>query len=62
MEKCSICKIPMFNRFVKGSGRKYHPDCFRCVICFTLLDGIPFTIDTTNQIYCIEDYQKYSAI
>jgi hypothetical protein len=23
------------------------------------LDGIPFTVDATNQIHCIEDFHRY---
>ena len=35
--------------------------CFTCVICGKSLDGIPFTVDASNAIHCIEDFHKRFA-
>lgn len=39
-------------------GKAYHPGCFTCVVCHRGLDGIPFTVDATSQIHCIEDFHR----
>lgn len=39
-------------------GKAYHPSCFTCVVCHRGLDGIPFTVDATSQIHCIEDFHR----
>lgn len=58
LEKCSVCLRPILDRILRATGRPYHPQCFCCVVCGKSLDGIPFTVDATNQIHCIEDFHK----
>ncbi|BES87584.1 lipoma preferred partner lpp [Nesidiocoris tenuis] len=61
LEKCSVCLSPILDRILRATGRPYHPQCFCCVVCGKSLDGIPFTVDATNQIHCIEDFHKKFA-
>lgn len=58
LEKCSICHKPILDRILRATGRPYHSNCFRCVVCSMSLDSIHFTVDTNNQVYCIDDFHK----
>ncbi|KAK6176028.1 hypothetical protein SNE40_014392 [Patella caerulea] len=61
LEKCSVCSKAITDRLLRATGRPYHPACFTCVVCGISLDGIPFTVDATNQIHCIKDFHNKFA-
>ncbi|CAI5668918.1 unnamed protein product [Oreochromis niloticus] len=61
LERCSKCSKPILDRILRAMGKAYHPRCFTCVICNCCLDGVPFTVDATSQIHCIEDFHRKYA-
>ncbi|XP_012255404.2 PDZ and LIM domain protein 5-like isoform X1 [Athalia rosae] len=61
LEKCCVCTRPILDRILRATGKPYHPSCFTCVVCGESLDGIPFTVDATNQIHCIQCFHKKFA-
>ncbi|XP_009881659.1 PREDICTED: lipoma-preferred partner [Charadrius vociferus] len=61
LEQCSVCAKPIMERILRATGKAYHPHCFTCVMCHRSLDGIPFTVDASGNIHCIEDFHKKFA-
>nr|XP_029522692.1 thyroid receptor-interacting protein 6-like isoform X2 [Oncorhynchus nerka] len=61
LERCFMCSKPILDRILWSMGNAYHPRCFNCVVCGCCLDGVPFTVDATSQIHCLDDFHRKFA-
>ena len=58
LEKCTLCSRAITDRILRATGKPFHPECFNCTVCTKNLDGIPFTVDASNKIHCIDCFHE----
>ena len=55
---CKSCSEVIAGRSVQALASFYHPDCFKCSLCHTLLENDQFTVNTQNKVLCLPDFHK----
>lgn len=61
LERCDVCSEHIKERILRAVDKQYHPECFKCTDCTVCLDGVPFTLDSSNQVLCVDCYNKKFA-
>jgi len=59
-DKCDHCKLPVLDKVLTAVDKKFHPSCFRCGLCDTALEGVPFLV-SAGSVNCKPCYTKYKA-
>ncbi|KAK6039071.1 LIM domain protein, partial [Cooperia oncophora] len=58
LENCHKCHQKITDRLLRARGGVWHVNCFTCESCKKSLDGVPFTSDPENNVYCVGCYQE----
>ncbi|PIO72449.1 LIM domain protein [Teladorsagia circumcincta] len=61
LESCTKCQQKITDRLLRAHGGVWHVNCFTCESCNRSLDGIPFTSDPKDNVYCVNCYQEKFA-
>lgn len=56
---CERCDNVIIGRIVTAMDKRWHPECFRCTTCRTLLEHVS-SYDHEGQAYCHMDYHDVS--
>ena len=58
---CAGCGQPIIGRIVNAMGRRFHPACFKCNECGSLLEHVS-SFEYDGKAYCHLDYHDVSAM
>uniref|UniRef100_A0A915E2I3 LIM zinc-binding domain-containing protein n=1 Tax=Ditylenchus dipsaci TaxID=166011 RepID=A0A915E2I3_9BILA len=58
MPVCASCGGVIRDVILQALGHCFHPTCFRCTACRVCLDGVPFAVNSANDVFCMKDYEK----
>merc|ERR1719350_2405560 len=58
--RCSVCNMPVMERMLTAMDRQFHPACFTCSVCDSMLDGKPFMAEG-DIVHCRDCYAKFKA-
>ncbi|CAI4232238.1 unnamed protein product [Auanema sp. JU1783] len=61
LDKCTKCGQPITDKLLRACGGTFHVECFICTVCATALDGVPFTIDSDNNVHCVPCFHEKFA-
>ncbi|GCB62223.1 hypothetical protein scyTo_0007191 [Scyliorhinus torazame] len=61
MEKCRKCRKPIREQIIRAMDKAFHPECFTCVVCNRLIGSERFGVNKSNEIHCLEDFQRKYA-
>ncbi|KAK0393094.1 hypothetical protein QR680_000054 [Steinernema hermaphroditum] len=61
LERCAKCGKSISDKLLRASGNAYHPACFTCTSCLKCLDGVAFTLNSQNEVHCVDCFHdKYA--
>jgi hypothetical protein len=55
---CGRCGNALAGKFMNAIGKKWHPECWTCVVCEMSLNGVKFSKTNADQPICFDCYKQ----